>query len=877
MKLEAGYNLRQYRIIEPIGAGGMGEVYRAHDTNLDRDVAIKVLPRAVATNSQNLARLEREAKAIAALSHPNILAVYDFGTEDGNSFVVTELLEGETLRERLTGGALAPRKAAELGRQIARGLAAAHDKGIVHRDLKPENLFLSEDGRIKILDFGLATSVGGSDAPDATGDYVGPTRTSLTMPGSVMGTVDYMSPEQVRGEPVDHRSDIFSFGSVLYEMLGGSRPFHMETQPETMTAIMKSEPTDLHSLSGEVPPAICTIIRRCLEKRAGERFQSAHDLAFSLEAFSESSTTGGTPAFVGESAPRKRVGRAGMALLLAAGIVIGALAGFFLRPQSSSNSADQMSFAVLSARRGFVTNGRFVPGDESMIYSASWEGGPLQLYPASRGTRTSDPLNIQSADLLSISSAGELALSLDRRYPIGWEKVGTLAVARPGGAAPRPLLENVAVADWSPDGHSLAVAHEVNGVVRLEYPIGTVLYESPGWISDLRVHPDGDRILIADNPARGDNFSIVRIVDREGTVETVGDGGAWGVLWAPDGESIWYSGGGGVRSIKPGEEPRNLYQSTAGMRLLDVDPTGQILSGVGSMRREMVVSLPGSTSDTPLSWLDWTTPTALSADGRIALFEEGNNITADGYAIYMRETNGAPPLLLDFGSTMALSPDGRQVAIVKRPFGDDAELVLIPTGPGEPRILDTGDLHSYETPGGFWGPGTGTNDPGNLVFVAREGLANKRIYLLPLVEGGTVRALTPPDLVLASTGHVLSSDGKQMIVQPLEGPAFVMDIDQDGQAIEPGRAAPGMQPTDRALRYDESGNHLFVQASSTVPASLLRVNLSTGERQPWRELTPGDPAGVFGVDRVMISEDGETCVYSIRRVIMRLVVADNIE
>ena len=439
------------------------------------------------------------------------------------------------------------------------------------------------------------------------------------------------------------------------------------------------------------------------------------------------------------------------------------------------------------------------------------------------------------------------------------------------------MLENVAVADWAPDGQSLAVAHEVNGVVRLEYPIGTVLYESPGWISDLRVHPDGDRVLIADNPARGDNFSIVRIVDRVGTVETVGIGGAWGVLWAPDGEHIWHSGGGGIRSIKPGEEPSILYQSTAGMRLLDVDPTGKILSGVGSMRREMIVSMPGSNSDTPLSWLDWTTPTALSADGRIALFEEGNNGSADGYAIYMRETNGAPPLLLDYGSTIALSPDGRQVAIIKRPFNDDAELVLIPTGPGEPRTLDTGGLTSFETPGGLWGPGTGTNDPGNLLFVAREGEANKRVYLLPLAEGGVVRALTSPDLVLASTGHVLSSDGKQLIVQPLDGTAIVLDLGKEGQGNDPGRPALGMQPTDRALRYDSSGDNLFVQASSTIPASILRVNLSTGERQPWRELAPGDPAGVFGVDRVMISEDGQTCVYSIRRVILRLVVVDLVE
>ena len=471
------------------------------------------------TTRTALARFEREARAIAAVSHPNILAIHDFVTGAEASFVVTELLQGETLRDRLTQGALAPRKAADLGRQVARGLAAAHDAGIVHRDMKPENLFLTEDGRIKVLDFGLAT-----DKSDATGGDQGTeaaTRTSLTAPGTVLGTVGYMSPEQVRGEATDNRSDIFSFGAVLYEMVTGARPFARDTHAETMTAILKEEPPEIGSTPAGVPPAFSLIVRRCLEKRVGERFQSAHDLAFSLEALSSATVTSGSIAAVtGVSEPRSRRGAGLLVGLAVLGLIVGA-AGDVL-PVASPGPVSTADVHSLSTRRGTVTNARFEPGSEAAVYSASWDGGPLMLYPSRPGTRTSDPLSIGEADLLSISSTGELALSLERRHPLGWEVIGTLAVARPGGAAPRRILEDVLVADWSPDGQNLAVAHEVDGVVRLEYPIGTVLYESEGWISRVRVNPDGNRVLFADNPFRGDNFSIPRIVDRSGVVDDTG-------------------------------------------------------------------------------------------------------------------------------------------------------------------------------------------------------------------------------------------------------------------------------------------------------------------------------------------------------------------
>jgi len=578
MTLSPGTKLGHYEILDAIGAGGMGEVYRARDGNLDRDVAIKVLPRGMADNPVNLARLEREAKAIAALSHPNILSVFDFGTHQDTAYVVTELLEGQTLGERLQDGPLPPRKVTEVGRQIARGLAAAHDKGIVHRDLKPDNLFLTRDGRVKILDFGLASSAGagGPDADIRSEDTVA----NLTQPGTVLGTVNYMSPEQVRGKPTDHRSDLFSLGTVLYEMVSGVRPFQRETPAETMTAILKEDPADLASLAADVPPALAAIIRRCIEKAAGERFHSAHDLAFSLEALSGSSVSSGKVAAIDDvPATRRRPGWLAMAALVLAGLLVGAGGLFLFLPAPEGDDLDSLNFLKLSSRRGVVTNARFTGTDGAALYSASWDGGPMRLYPASPDARTSDPVGTEHAALLSISSSGQLALLLDQRHPVGWETVGTLAVSQPGGTAPRRVLENVHAADWGPDGQAMAVAREVDGAVQLEYPVGTVLYRSPGWISALRVHPDGSRILFTDCSVRGDNRALVKIVDRDGSLTELGTSWSWGLAWDPDGKSAWCGVGTAIFRVREGSEPQRIYRSLNNLHLMDIAPDGRSSPG----------------------------------------------------------------------------------------------------------------------------------------------------------------------------------------------------------------------------------------------------------------------------------------------------------
>ncbi|HLN79854.1 MAG TPA: serine/threonine-protein kinase, partial [Thermoanaerobaculia bacterium] len=312
MTLSAGTKLGPYEVLGPLGVGGMGEVYRARDTKLDRDVAIKVLPERLATDPTALGRFEREAKTVAALSHPNLLGIYDFGTHDGVLYAVTELLSGETLRDRLTAGPIPRRKALEYALQIARGLGAAHEHGVVHRDLKPENVFVTNDGRVKILDFGLAKPL----LPE-TG-VSGAATFGATEPGTVLGTVGYMSPEQVRGKPADHRSDIFAFGAILYEMLSGQRAFKGDSAVETMNAILiRDLPEPSGPEEGNLPQLLDRIVRHCIEKNPEERFQSVRDVAFDLEALS-GSTSSATQQLIAPARgkPRWLAPAAGLALAL---------------------------------------------------------------------------------------------------------------------------------------------------------------------------------------------------------------------------------------------------------------------------------------------------------------------------------------------------------------------------------------------------------------------------------------------------------------------------------------------------------------------------------------------------------------------------------
>ena len=459
MAVSPGSRLGPYEILAPLGAGGMGEVYRARDTRLGREVAIKVLPESVFADADALARFEREAKAVAALSHPNILALHDFGREGTVAYAVMELLEGETLREALASGALPLRRAAGYAVQLASGLAAAHEKGIVHRDLKPENVFVTRDERIKILDFGLAKA--GAAVADARSETQSPTVSGYTEPGKVMGTVGYMSPEQVRGLVVDHRSDIFSFGSVLYEMVTGRRPFARETATETMTAILKDEP-----LEQDVPSPIGPVIRHCLEKKPERRFQSARDLVFALEtAIAPSGAAAAIPA--GPS-PRGALWKSlGVAVL-----VVGAAAAGYLAASRRASPVRDWSDATLTRLTtdpGYEGEPTFSPDGQTIAYVADRDGH-FEIYlqqisggPAINLTRSS-ATNIQPA----FSPDGrEIAFVSDREggteifhaAPNLPQVGGDVWVMPTLGGPARKVAQDGNFPSWTPDGSSLLYVH----------------------------------------------------------------------------------------------------------------------------------------------------------------------------------------------------------------------------------------------------------------------------------------------------------------------------------------------------------------------------------------------------------------------------------
>jgi len=544
MTLAAGTRLGPYEILAPIGAGGMGEVYRARDTKLGREVAIKVLPERLAEEPEALDRLEREARAVAALSHPNILGIYDLSRHEGITFAVMELLEGETLRDRLSEGSLAPRKAIDYALQIARGLAAAHEKGIVHRDLKPENVFLTRDGRLKILDFGLAKFREPASGRDETRS---PT-IAATQPGVVMGTAGYMSPEQVRGRPVDHRSDVFSFGAILYEMLSGRRAFQADSAAETMTAIVREEPPELSQIGRTISPALDRVIRRCLEKNPEERFHSAHDLGIALESFSES-TSGPATAMTAPTPLRRRWP---LALGLATGLVavvgmFGYFAGYRLSRRAAA--APQPTFEQLTFQAGIESSPKLSPDGETLLFVSSASGNP-DIY-----VQRVDGRNAINLTKDSPAIDGQPAFSPDGSqiaFRSEREGGGIFLMGATGESARR--LTNFGFDPaWSPDGRKIAVATEavfdplsrdaVSALWLVDATSGEKRLLTEGDAVQPSWSPNGRRIAYWGLPGATGQRDIWSVAAEGGTPVRVTEDDAvdWNPFWSSDGKSLYFA------------------------------------------------------------------------------------------------------------------------------------------------------------------------------------------------------------------------------------------------------------------------------------------------------------------------------------------------
>jgi eukaryotic-like serine/threonine-protein kinase len=859
LTLAGGTSLGPYEILAPLGAGGMGEVYRARDSKLDRVVAVKVLPSHLNETPDALLRFEREAKVVAALSHPNILAIHDFGAHDGRAYAVMELLEGETLRERLKSGALPLRKAVEIGTQLAHGLAAAHEKGIVHRDLKPENVFLTADGRVKILDFGLARA----DAPAADDDTRSPTLARPTDPGTVLGTAGYMSPEQVRGQPADARSDIFSLGAVLHEMLTGKRTFARETAADSMTAVLKEDPPDVSASGVAAPPTLERLVRHCLEKRREERFQSARDVAFDLETILSASDRGASTL----ASEHRGSGSARRPARLALAAVVGLSAlglAFWLGHRTGVGvRAEEARFTRVTFGQGTVWAARFAPDGKTVVYSAAWDGEPIRLYATRSDHPESSPLSLPDAHLLAVSASSEMAVSLAHRYE-GWMGQGTLARTPLVGGGARPVLEGVREADWTPDGSDLAVVRRVGGLERLEFPPGKVLYETGGFVSHIRFSPKGNLIAFADHPLFADDIGSLSVVDLGGrrTVLTKEHRAALrGLAWSPAGDEIWFTAAKSnedmsVWAVDLQGRERLLLSGPTGLILYDVARDGRLLIGRETSLRHVEALLPGSPRPRDFSIRSNSMAHSISADTS-ALVVTDQNVA--GYVVYLRPRDGSPPVRLGEGDGFGLSPDGRWVLALTPTL--PRRMLLHPTGTGSTRELPSQDGLVLDNP--RWLP-----DGRIVMFAAAAGRGLRRGYVLD-PRGGPPRAFTDEGVEAVRYWTIPASpDGTRVVARDAQGRVGAYRI--DGGPPEP---IAGLSALDVPLEWSGDGRALFVAREGELPVRIRRHELATGRAMPWTEVVPAQVAGAR-LSQVFLAPDGRSWIHAYSRLLVDLYMAD---
>ncbi len=853
MPLTSGMKLGPYEVQGSLGAGGMGEVYRAQDSRLGRTVAIKVLPASFSADRDRLARFAQEARSAAALNHPNILSIFDIGDDRGAPYVVSELLEGETLRDRLRGGPLPIRKTIDYAVQVAKGLAAAHEKGIVHRDLKPENIFLTNDGRAKILDFGLA-KLTRPETPSDSGDA--PTVQAATEPGVVMGTVGYMSPEQVRGKAADPRSDIFAFGAILYEMASGKRAFHGETAADTMSAILKEEPPELAETARNVPPGLDRIVRHCLEKHPGQRFHSAGDLAFDLEALTEvSSSTSKSGALaaqpLGTGSLRGWADRSSRSVLVGVIVLAAAMFGLGWWLARGRGNAPPPEYQQITFRTGTMGNARFTP-DGSIVYTAAWEGGEDQFYMARTDENGARELGMKNTELLSISKSGELAIRIDSRNIAGYATVGTLARVPLSGGTPREVLDNVQDVDWASDGQNMAIVRFLpeNAHWRLEYPIGKVLLDGINWISHPKISPDGRWVAFADHEnVGGDDEGSVAVIGPDGKEKKLASKfvSLEGVQWSAKGDEIWFAASRSgsainLRGVTLDGKERSITNVPGGMWLQDMH-NGVALMITHQMRIGIRGLAPGAKEERELGWFGWAIPRDLSRDGHKLLFEEDGDGGGPEYTVFLRDTDGSPPVRIGTGVGRALSPDGKWA--VTQPAKEGA-LALVPTGAGEMRQL-THDNISYHSV--RYMP-----DGKQLLVAGIEPGHGVRDYLIDL-NTGDAKPITPEGL----SGTHLSPDGRSVAVLGGDGKWGVWPLDGSGL-----RTIPNLDLKYYVAGWMPDGSSLVVLSNqqSDKTAKAYRVNVSTGKMEFWKQFGAGMPmTGIKGVGGPLLSSDASSYAY----------------
>jgi hypothetical protein len=857
--LKSGARIGPYEILSQVGAGGMGEVWRARDGRLGRDVAIKVLPAAFASDPDRLKLFEREARATAALNHPYILAIFDVGTHDGQPYLVEELLAGQSLRERLMAGPLSASKSVELAAQLAAGLAAAHGRGIVHRDVKPENVFLTSGGVVKILDFGVAKLARPDSGPVSATKVA--TATVETQPGTVLGTVGYAAPEQLRGQPVDHRTDVFAFGCVLYEMLSGKRAFHGETQADTISAILSRDPPPLATTGREISPELQGIVTRCLEKSPEDRFQSTKDLAFDLTQLTRRSAVGlGSIAPAAEEAGQVRRRRT-LAAALACGAAL-ALGGAFLWGRRTA-ALPEVKATRLTFRRGLVTAARFAQDGKTVVYSASWDGAPTELFSLHLGAKESTPLGYTKADLLAVSPSGELALLRNPASPVDWAAARfmgykfTLATAPISGGTPKDLEEGVHKADYAPDGR-MAIARSGGGV---EYPVGSAPRKfrvvAPFGFGGFRISRDGRSVAFTsetDLSLLGADGQARKLVDLEGSE-------AAGLAWSPRGDEVWYAAPNELRAVTLAGRRRVVYTHLTDLTLHDVAADGRVLATAMERRSRCFFRGEGEAADRELSWLEWTMTNDFSADGRLVAFHESER-TGSKRIVYLRETNGAPPMKLGDGSWPRISPDSRYVVAVT----DSKEIVVYPVGAGTVRKVHVGDVDVFMA--GLLPDGKSLLFSGYEREKAGKPRGKLRIWLSDL-DGSKPRPVSPEGM--RGTVPSFTPDGRYAVVRALDRPALYPLAGGEPRPI------PGLEDKEVVAGFSADGASFFAFRQFDRPIRVFRIDMRTGRRELVREVLPADRSGTNILSEVVrMSADGRSYVYGFSQVLSDLFLVEGL-